>query len=93
MSLLSSWPVKVYGPNLTVEILLIPNSIKISAQVINHFSKIWQNKKIIKFMLTSFRYYGIVGLLMYMTLHIYSYLYIRIGLNDSRKDKVKNTII
>jgi hypothetical protein len=37
----------------------------------------------------------IVGLLMYMTLHIYiySYLYIRIGLNDSRKDKVKNTII
>ncbi len=36
---------KVYGPNLTVEILLIPNFIKILAQVINIFSKIWQNKK------------------------------------------------
>jgi hypothetical protein len=35
----------VYGPNLTVEILLIPNFIKILAQVINIFSKIWQNKK------------------------------------------------
>ncbi len=36
---------KVYGPNLTVEILLIPNFIKILAQVINKISKNWQNKK------------------------------------------------
>jgi len=48
----------VCSSNLTIEILLVFCFIKISAQVIIHFSKIQQKKKI-EFMSKSFRYNNI----------------------------------